>query len=104
MLARVVTAVTAVAASAALLVGCAPAMPVPPAAYERPPRAQVSPDFDGAVELPPADMSDTGPGSLIDVTPVTGMQAFDDGNATAVKVKFKCHDTVAAIRLWAREW
>ena len=64
-------------------------MPVPPATYERPPRAQVSPDFDGAVELPPPDMSDTGPGSLIDVTPVTGMEAFDDGNATAVKVSFK---------------
>ena len=34
-------------------------------------------------------MSDTGPGSLIDVKPVTGMEAFDDGNATAVKVTFK---------------
>jgi pimeloyl-ACP methyl ester carboxylesterase len=81
--------VTAVVASAALLAGCTPATPAPPAAYERPPRTQVSPDFDGAVELPPPDMSDNGPGSLVDVTPVTGMEAFDDGNATAVKVAFK---------------
>ncbi len=74
---------------AAILAGCTSEPTAPPAAYDRPHRAEVSPNFDGAPELPPPDMSDTGPGSLIDVKPVTGMAAFDDANATAVRVSFK---------------
>ena len=90
MRARGLTAIlTGIVGSAALIAGCASAPSAPPPGYERPPRAEVSPDFAGAAELPPPDMSDTGPGSLIDVTPVTGVTLFDDGNATAVKVVFK---------------
>lgn len=86
MRARVLTATVALAA---ILAGCTSEPTAPPAAYDRPPRSEVSPNFDGAPELPPPDMSDTGPGSLLDVKPVTGIAAFDDANATAVRVTFK---------------
>jgi hypothetical protein len=84
--ARVLVATVALAA---LLAGCTSEPAAPPPAYERPPRSEVSPNFAGAPELPPPDMSDTGPGSLVDVKPVTGIGAFDDANATAVRVTFK---------------
>lgn len=83
---RVLAAIFALAAT---LVGCSSEPAAPPAAYERPPRAEVSPNFEGAPELPPPDMTDAGPGSLLDVKPVTGIAAFDDANAAAVRVSFK---------------
>lgn len=87
MRARVLTAVVA---SAAVLAGCASQSPVPPpAAHEAPPRADLSPAFPGAAELPPPDLADTGPGSLVESKPITGVQAFDDENATAVKITYR---------------
>lgn len=49
----------------------------------------MSPDFPGAPELPPPDLADTGPGSLVESKPVAGMLAFDDASATAVKVTYR---------------
>lgn len=86
MRARVLTAVVA---SAAILAGCASPSAVPPAARDVPPRADLSPDFPGAPELPPPDLTDTGPGSLVESKPITGVQAFDDSNATAVKITYR---------------
>lgn len=75
--------------SAAILAGCAGQPSAPPAARDLPPRANLSPNFPGAPQLPPADLSDTGAGSLVEAKPVTGMLAFDDANATAVKVTYR---------------
>ncbi|BDX33868.1 putative lipase [Mycobacterium antarcticum] len=81
-------ALTAIIASAAILAGCG-SPPSAPVGRDLPPRADLSPDFPGAPELPPADLTDTGPGSLVEAKPVTGIVAFDDANATAVKVTYR---------------
>ncbi|KAA0098097.1 hypothetical protein CIW49_15680 [Mycolicibacterium sp. P1-18] len=79
----------ALVVSAAVLSGCASSPSGPSVARELPPRSELSPDFDGAPDLPPADLSDTGPGSLVESKPVTGMLAFEDANAAAVKVTYR---------------
>ena len=90
MRSRLLTAlVTSAVVSAAVLAGCAPSPRAPSVARDLPPRSDVSPNFPGAPEIPPPDLSDTGPGSLVDSTPVTGMVAFDDAAASAVKVTYR---------------
>jgi hypothetical protein len=75
--------------SAAVLAGCASSPSGPSVARDLSPRSDLSPDFAGAPDLPPPDLSDTGPGSLVDSKPVIGMLAFEDANATAVKVTYR---------------
>jgi hypothetical protein len=72
----------------AVLVGCAPQVPPPPAAYDRPHR-ELTPVFPGAPTLPAPDLTDDGPGSLVEVTPVEDMSEFADADATAVKIKYR---------------
>jgi len=79
----------ALVVSAAVLAGCASSPSGPSTGRDLPPRADLSPDFAGAPDLPPPDLTDTGPGSLVDSKPVNGMLAFEDANAAAVKVTYR---------------
>lgn len=72
----------------ALLTGCAHPAPPPPSAADRPPRT-LEPLFDGAPVLPPADMSGTGPGSLVDAQPLQFSEGIDQVSATAVKMTYR---------------
>jgi pimeloyl-ACP methyl ester carboxylesterase len=72
----------------AILAGCAPSPPAVPESYNRPPRS-LDPPFAGAAELPPPDMTNDGPGSLVEVKPLPETQAFVAANATAVRVVYR---------------
>jgi pimeloyl-ACP methyl ester carboxylesterase len=72
----------------AILAGCAPSPPAVPESYNRPPRS-LEPPFVGAAELPPPDMTNDGPGSLVEVKPLPETQAFVNANATAVRVVYR---------------
>ncbi|MFV1468948.1 lipase family protein [Mycolicibacterium elephantis] len=71
-----------------VLAGCAPSPPQPPADYNRPPRT-LTPPFVGATELPPPDMTDDGPGSLVEVKPLAPNDYFTDAGVTAVRVVYR---------------
>jgi alpha-beta hydrolase superfamily lysophospholipase len=72
----------------ALLAGCATNPPARPSDYKRPPR-ELAPGFAGAADLPPADMTGDGPGSLIDVQPLASMDELADADATAVRIVYR---------------
>jgi alpha-beta hydrolase superfamily lysophospholipase len=74
----------------AVLAGCA-STPAGPADYKRPPR-DLTPPFAGAPNLPPADMTDDGPGSLAEVKPVDTLDALNDADATTVRVIYRSTD------------
>jgi alpha-beta hydrolase superfamily lysophospholipase len=78
----------ALAGVLAVLVGCAPDSPAPPPQFDRPERT-FAPAFPGAATLPPPDLRNDGPGSLVAVAPVTGVAALADGDITAVKVIYR---------------
>jgi pimeloyl-ACP methyl ester carboxylesterase len=80
--------IVAVAGLVSILAGCAPSPPAPPPDYNRPQRS-LAPPFPGAAELPPADMTDDGPGSLVDVKPLKDSANFQTANATAVQVVYR---------------
>ena len=80
--------VVAVVGVVSILAGCSDNPPAAPAAYERPQRALV-PAFEGAPVLPPADMTDDGPGSLVDVKPYANSVGLQMANATAVTVVYR---------------
>jgi alpha-beta hydrolase superfamily lysophospholipase len=71
-----------------ILAGCASSPPAPPPNYERPQRSLL-PAFPGATELPPPNMADDGPGSLVDVKPFTSSVVLQSANATAVRVVYR---------------
>ncbi|SEH91036.1 Pimeloyl-ACP methyl ester carboxylesterase [Mycolicibacterium rutilum] len=73
---------------AALLSGCGHSDTSPPTTYDRPSR-ELTPQFAGAPALPPPDLTDDGPGSLVRVEPVVDNASFDSANAAAVKVVFR---------------
>lgn len=74
--------------AATLLSGCGQSAAPEPPGYERPTR-ELTPQFSGAPTLPPPDLTDDGPGSLVRVEPVVGDESFDSADATAVKVVFR---------------
>lgn len=80
--------VVAVVGVMSILAGCAPSPPAPPQEYNRPPRS-LEPPFVGAAELPPPDMTNDGPGSLVEVKPLPEIQPFVNANATAVRVVYR---------------
>jgi pimeloyl-ACP methyl ester carboxylesterase len=80
--------IAAMAGAMSILAGCAPSPPAPPPAYDRP-QHSVQPMFAGAAELPPADMTNDGPGSLVDAKPFNASVALASANATAVRVVFR---------------
>lgn len=71
-----------------ILAGCAPSPPAPPPDYNRPQRS-LQPAFAGAAKLPPADMTDDGPGSLVDARPYTESTVLQSANASAVRVVYR---------------
>jgi alpha-beta hydrolase superfamily lysophospholipase len=72
----------------AVLTGCTTGAPQAPSQVLLPSRT-VQPGFDGAATLPPPDMTDDGPGSLIDVKPLTDQFYLDEVDATAVRVVYR---------------
>ncbi|MCV7283143.1 lipase [Mycolicibacterium flavescens] len=83
---RASAALAAVAVT--LLSGCGAGTAPEPPGYERPTR-ELTPQFAGAPTLPPPDLTDDGPGSLVRVEPVVGDASFDSADAAAVKVVFR---------------
>jgi alpha-beta hydrolase superfamily lysophospholipase len=71
-----------------ILAGCSSSPPAPPPDYNRPPRSLV-PAFPGAAQLPPANMTDDGPGSLVDAKPYTNSAVLQAANAAAVQVVYR---------------
>lgn len=80
--------VVAVVGAMSILAGCAPSPPAPPPTYDRPPRS-LEPPFAGPTELPPPDMTNDGPGSLVEVSPLAETPAFVTADATAVRVVYR---------------
>lgn len=78
----------AFAAVTAALSGCSGGVPAYTPGYERPSR-ELTPSYEGAPVLPPPDLTDDGPGSLVRVEPVSGNESFDDSNSTAVRIVYR---------------
>ena len=79
--------VVAVVGVMSILAGCAPNPSAPPS-HNRPPRS-FEPPFVGAAQLPPPDMTDDGPGSLVEVQPLPEMPAFVAAGITGVRVVYR---------------
>jgi len=75
-----------------VVAGCAPSPPQPPAAYNRPPHS-LEPPFAGATQLPPPDLTNDGPGSLVEVKPLDPSEQFTDAGVTAVRVVYRSTST-----------
>jgi alpha-beta hydrolase superfamily lysophospholipase len=71
-----------------VLAGCATNAPARPSDYKRPPR-ELAPGFAGAAGLPPPNMTDDGPGSLVDVQPLDGGDVLADADATVVRMTYR---------------
>ncbi|MGE2725512.1 lipase family protein [Mycolicibacterium pulveris] len=82
----------AVVGALSVLAGCAPSPPQPPAGHNRPPHS-LEPPFVGATELPPPDLTDDGPGSLVEVRPLPPNRHFTDAGVTAVRVVYRSTTT-----------
>ncbi len=76
-----------IAAVGVVLAGCTTSPPPPPQA-SGPPRT-LTPAYAGAPTLPPPDLTDTGPGSLVSVKPVASQIVFDQVDAAAVRVVYR---------------
>jgi hypothetical protein len=74
--------------------GCSPKASAPPP--ENRPPATLEPPFQGAAVLPPPDLTDNGPGSLLEVTPMEDSLDFDQVNATGVRVVYRSTDSKGA--------
>ncbi|MCT7660895.1 lipase family protein [Mycobacterium deserti] len=81
-------ACVAFAAVVAALSACSGGVPTYAPDYERPSR-ELTPTFEGAPVLPPPDLTDDGPGSLVRVEPVSGNASFDNSNSTAVRIVYR---------------
>jgi alpha-beta hydrolase superfamily lysophospholipase len=81
-------AVVALSGALAVLVGCSQGAPSAPLTYDRPPQ-DLSPEFPGAPTLPPPNLTDDGPGSLVEVKPAAANASLEDVNATAVNVVYR---------------
>ena len=73
---------------AVVLSGCAQSAPSEPNTYDRPTRT-LTPPFQGAPTLPPPDLTDDGPGSLVRVEPIVDNESFQENDAAAVKIAFR---------------
>lgn len=79
--------VVAVAGVVSILAGCS-SSPPPQPSYNHPPRS-LQPAFEGAPRLPPANLIDDGPGSLVDAKPMMDSAALQSASATAVRVIYR---------------
>lgn len=72
----------------ALVPACAPSVPPEPDLGPRPARA-LDPEFDGPERMPPPDMVDDGPGSLVEVTELKDQHYFVIAGATGFRVTYR---------------
>jgi pimeloyl-ACP methyl ester carboxylesterase len=78
-------------AAVVLVTSCAPAeAPRPPTeASDLPAIKTFTPPFDGKPRLPPPDMTDDGPGSLVSVEPMKGSELLDQDDATYMRIVYR---------------
>ncbi len=82
-------AVLALSCVVAVLAGCSNSAPQqPPLTYERPER-ELTPEFPGAPTLPPPDLTNDGPGSLVEVEPAGDNETIKSANGTVVRVVYR---------------
>ena len=74
--------------------GCSPKVVAP--SHENRSPAPLALPFQGAAVLPPADLTNDGPGSLLEVTPMQDSLDFDQVNAVAVRVVYRSTDSKGA--------
>lgn len=87
---RVAALFAALATGTVLVTSCAPASePSPPEASATPTIRDLTPSFDGKPRLPPPDMTDDGPGSLISVEPMSGSELLDQDDATYMRIVYR---------------
>ena len=87
---RVAALFAALATGTVLVTSCAPASePPPPEASATPTIRDLPPPFDGKPRLPPPDMTDDGPGSLISVEPMSGSEMLDQDDATYMRIVYR---------------
>ena len=82
----------AVICALSVVAGCASSPPQAPPRQNRPPTTLGSP-FEGAATLPPADTTNDGPGSLVEVKPLGDISYFDEVSATGVRVVYRSTDS-----------
>jgi alpha-beta hydrolase superfamily lysophospholipase len=87
-------AVLVAVCTVAVAAGCSPKV-VAPSHDNRSPATLARP-FQGAAVLPPADLTNDGPGSLLEVTPMQDSLDFDQVNAVAVRVVYRSTDSKGA--------
>lgn len=68
---------------------CGPSGPVSSKPDDSHPTRAFTPIFSGSEPLPPADLTDDGPGSLVEVKPVRGDRNFDEAGATAAQIVYR---------------
>lgn len=80
----------ALAAVLVTVAACGQSGPVPPRPGDdvRPTR-DLKPMFPGAEALPAPDLTDDGPGSLVEVKPVKGDPSFDEAGVTAARIVYR---------------
>jgi alpha-beta hydrolase superfamily lysophospholipase len=77
---------------AVIVSGCSDSVPAPQPAV---PARTLQPAFAGGPVLPPPDLTDDGPGSLIESKALEGTDVFDEISATAVRIKYRSTTGVA---------
>ena len=80
-------AFAAAACALVALAGCSAKVSAPAQDNRLP--ASIQAPFGGTAVLPPADMTDEGPGSLLDVQPLADSVDFDQRNVVAVRVVYR---------------
>ncbi|MGK2852772.1 MAG: lipase family protein [Microbacteriaceae bacterium] len=74
----------------ALVTSCAPAQaPAPPPDSDTVAIKTFTPPFGGKPRLPPPDMNDDGPGSLVSVEPMSGSELLNEAEATYMRVVYR---------------
>jgi hypothetical protein len=87
-------AVLAAVCTVAVAAGCSPKVVAP--SHENRSPATLAPPFQGAAVLPPPDLTDDGPGSLVDATPMEDDRDIDRVNAVGVRVVYRSTDSKGA--------
>src|SRR5262249_11466073 len=80
-------AFVAAACVLAAVAGCSTKVSAPPQ-HDRPSKSVESP-FKGQAELPPPDMTDNGPGSLLTVEPLEDSTDFEENDVVARRMVYR---------------
>ena len=87
-------AVLAAVCTVALGAGCSQKVVAP--SHENRSPATLAPPFQGSTVLPPPDLTNDGPGSLVEVTPMQDSLDFDQANTVGLRVVYRSTDSKGA--------